>query len=120
MDTGYMGSYVCGIHITAPAWDVSGAKYGGHTVVNNTIGNSGRSSILIGAHKLDGNTSYEPLVASELAFNHVFNGSVTSRDTGVVYTYGVAAGNDWKRTEYHHNIGHDNITDAHNSPMHTI
>ena len=120
MDTGYMGSYVCGIHITAPAWDVSGAKYGGHTVVSNTIGNSGRSSILIGAHKLDGNTSYEPLVASELAFNHVFNGSVTSRDTGVVYTYGVAAGNDWKRTEYHHNIGHDNITDAHNSPMHTI
>ena len=102
-NTAYAGGYVGGIHVRT---DVTpGAEEdlnGGHYITNNTIYNTGRAGLgMLGNDKTKG---FYPM---ELAYNHVYQGSITARDTGVFYEYGGTYGTDKRRTQFHHNYIHD-------------
>ncbi len=101
-NTSYTGSYPGGITITSENWLPDTLPRGGHTITNNTIFNSGRGA-LCNFETQNSEGAVRPIMACEIAYNRVYNGSLTARDTGVTYQYAVTAGNDKSRTKMHHN-----------------
>lgn len=118
--TGYMGTYPAGVTMEGVKWDEIDAKYGGHTVVGNTITGAGRANIYMSRnYSVQGSTtsSLLPYLPCEFAFNHIYMGSTVARDTGNIYMYGITPGFDRSKTDLHHNITYDIATDARNSYM---
>jgi len=104
----YAGGYPGAVNITRESHEEPLASYGGHVIRNNTMYNSGRALVNMGAftsEELD--DKYAPFVANELTYNRIYQGSITARDTGVTYQYGYTGGNDKRRTQIHHNYVSD-------------
>lgn len=102
-NTAYAGGYQGGIMIgiDTAVEDHSKVLSGGHYITNNTIYNTGRAGLGGGAGADMG------VYPSEMAYNHVYQGSITARDTGVFYEYGITGGTDKRRAQLHHNYVHD-------------
>lgn len=80
---------------------------GGHQFIGNTI-------YSCGAHCLDTNNSGNvntvyPLIPMEIAYNHMYEGTQYSRDSGLVYMHYGHYGNDREFTQVHHNLVHDSL-----------
>ena len=108
-DCGYMGSYVAGFYDSWAGTDDIRTPRSGNLVVNNTIDKVGRAMYHMetaqqGWNIADGSTPYLP---TEVAYNDLKNGSITSRDTGVVYMFGAIMGSDRKHHDIHHNVVSD-------------
>lgn len=118
--TSYAGAYPSGITVESIRGEDPTKLYGGHTVVSNTVYSTGRSCFYMTRGPIENAEYYTvyPMVASEISYNYLHHGNVTAHDTGNVYTYGITAGNDWSKTEVHHNIIHDNVTDPTDSQLH--
>ena len=97
-NTAYGGGYMGGIQVIADESvpDLTKELFGGHFITNNTIYNTGRAGLGIDGQQVG-------IYPCELAYNRVYNGALTTRDTGVYYEYGVTAGTDKNRTKLHHN-----------------
>ncbi len=80
---------------------------GGHFITYNTLYNAGRAVYNVGSTTNPANGKYYGLSPIEFAYNRCFNGSMTARDTGVVYEYGHTGGNDVARATMHHNFVYD-------------
>ncbi|MBR6599465.1 MAG: hypothetical protein IKK88_04115, partial [Oscillospiraceae bacterium] len=102
-NTAYAGGYIGGIHVLVDNDAGSEDDFnGGHYITSNTIYNTGRAGLgMLGNDKTKG---FYPM---EMAYNHVYQGSITARDTGVFYEYGGTYGTDKRRTQFHHNYIHD-------------
>lgn len=108
-DCGYMGSYVAGFYDSWAGTDDIRTPRSGNLVVNNTIDKVGRAMYHMemaqqGWNIAEGSTPYLP---TEVAYNDLKNGSITSRDTGVVYMFGAVMGSDRKHHDIHHNVVSD-------------
>ncbi len=118
--TGYMGTYPAGVTLEGVKWDAIDAKYGGHTVVGNSIVGAGRANLYMSRNYSEpgSNTcSMLPYLPCDFSFNHIWMGSTVARDTGNIYMYGITAGYDRAFTDMHHNITYDIATQARNSYM---
>ncbi len=105
-DCGYMGSYVAGFYDSWAGTDDVRTPRSGNLVVNNTIDKVGRAMYHMeiaqnGWNVADGFTPYLP---TEVAYNELKNGSLTARDTGVVYMYCSTMGSDRQHHDIHHNV----------------
>ena len=98
---GYAGSYVSGLYFTGEAWKPSDSKRGGHTIVHNTIYNTGRSVM---QHTRPAGQGLWPYLAEEIAYNDFHDAILTSLDTGITYEYYAMLGNDKHFTQMHHNL----------------
>ena len=102
-DCGYMGSYISGVRLQCDKTiDKRKTTMGGHTLIYNSICNTGRA--LISAGGGDHTTGIPPYLACEIAYNDIYNGNLETLDTGNLYTYGITMGNDRKYTRIHHNL----------------
>lgn len=102
-NAGYGGIYPGGITVELERWAGDTIKRGGHTITHNTVANTSRAGLQVSyCNNKEGHPF--PMLPCELAYNRVYNGSVTARDTGVFYTYGVTAGFDRSRSLMHHNM----------------
>lgn len=104
-DCGYMSSYAGGFFDAWVGTDDIRTPRSGNFIFGNTIDRTGRSAYNMdiaqqGWNSADGHTPYMP---SELAFNDFLNGSVASKDTGVLYMFGAVIGSDKKHHDIHHN-----------------
>lgn len=117
--TGYMGTYPAGVTLEGVKWDTIDAKYGGHTVVGNSITGAGRANLYMSRnYSAPGTTNpVLPYLPCDFSFNHIWMGSTVARDTGNIYMYGITPGYDRKLTDMHHNITYDIATSARNSYM---
>lgn len=70
----------------------------GHTIINNTVYNAGRSGLV---HRKTG--------AAEIAYNHIFDCGLLTTDLGATYCYQT----DGNGTVIHHNWVHDIVTTDH-------
>lgn len=108
-DCGYMGGYMGGIFITSTG--VSNAETnvakqrGGWGIYNNTVRRSGRSALEMASIENPWWNAYgmEPFIAGEIAYNDFCDGSISARDTGVVYIHGMMLGTDRKKFKLHDN-----------------
>ena len=128
--TGYSGTYIAGITIDSKVNpDNFEEPVGGHTIIHNTVYSASRAVMYIrGGGRTDTpymlESGFNPapngaIMSCDIGYNHFYDANVQSRDTGVIYSYGVSAGNDWRRTQMHHNSAHDNVTSNANSTQHT-
>ena len=128
--TGYSGTYTAGITISNKINPNNFEEpVGGHTIVHNTVHSASRAVLQIGGgsrtdtpYMLESGFNETPsgaIMGCDIGYNHFYDANVQSRDTGVIYSYGVSAGNDWRRTQMHHNVAHDNVTSNANSTLHT-
>lgn len=103
-DTGYGGYYISGIDILVDEKCFFQVE-GGHSILYNSIANTGRSSIHIGGHNYPSAGDYGviSLVANEVAYNDCRDGMMYSRDGGLIYAYWTDLGNDIIKTKVHHN-----------------
>lgn len=118
--TGYMGTYPAGVTLEGVKWDEIDKKYGGHTVVGNSITGAGRANLYMSRnYSAKGSTSVSmlPYLPCDFSFNHIWMGSTVARDTGNIYMYGITPGYDRAMTDMHHNITYDIATQARNSYM---
>lgn len=102
-NAGYGGIYPGGITVELERWKGDTIKRGGHTITHNTVSNTGRAGISVCYCPNKQKHPY-PMLACEIAYNRVYNGSITARDTGVYYQYGITSGFDRSRTLMHHNM----------------
>lgn len=115
---GYMGSYVSGIYACSEPWGKASDARGGFAVYHNTISNAGRSLIGVQGTEFlndghivdyqwqtdDGALTYNlPYVPFEIAYNDLHGGTLTSMDTGLIYTYMVTCSNDAGKSRIHNN-----------------
>lgn len=118
--TAYAGTYPSGITVEGSHAGDPKSVCGGHSIIGNTSYGSGRACIYVSRNTIPNVTpvtSY-PMVASDISYNYLHHGNVVSHDTGNFYTYGTTLGNDRRRTEVHHNISHDLVTDPVDSKLH--
>lgn len=121
-NTSYGGGYPGAININRMFYEDPLGAYGGHVIRNNTMYNSGRALVNMASEYIQkvngkwifieefdatGETFWAPYVANELAYNRIYQGCLTSRDTGITYQYGYTGGNDKRRTQIHHNYVYD-------------
>lgn len=118
--TSYAGTYPSGITIEGVRWDDAKAKYGGHTIVGNTSWGAGRGCLYISRNYTPDEMHVLPVIACDVGYNHFYYGSVTARDSGVIYMHGTTLGNDWMKTKIHHNVIHDYVTSVTDNVMATI
>lgn len=110
---GYMGSYVAGISINTEGYKPTSSKSGGHIILRNSLYNSGRAPLNLSAYEermysADEASSIMPMT---IAYNDIYNGNISARDTGIIYFWGVAVGTDLVKTKIHNNIVHDGWID---------
>lgn len=112
LNTDYAGIYPSGITIEGERWNSRNIVRGGHTVIYNTVKYAGRGCLynsLNDRQISQGTTSVFPTVANDIGYNEFGRGCLVSRDGGVVYEHGIAAGNDEKQSRLHHNVVYDNV-----------
>lgn len=83
------------------------AQTGGHQFIANTVYSTG-------AHAFDANNSgnaneVNPILPMEVAYNHFYDTTLTSRDSGAVYMHYGHYGHDREFTQVHHNLVHDSL-----------
>ncbi len=105
----YSGGYPGNINVSVDedkARQNADAMFGGHFITYNTLYNAGRHVYCApGATRADG--TYFGVSPIEFAYNRCFNGSLMTRDTGIIYEYGHVGGNDVARAAVHHNLVYD-------------
>ena len=112
-DVGYAGSVVAGIIAAPKTYEGMYANvYGGHSVCNNTVENSGHSFWTVNSYK----GSQMPYIPCEVAYNEFRNGMLTSADTGMTYEYFVNMGYDGVMSELHHNYIYLTTEEADKNP----
>ncbi|MBO4897868.1 MAG: DUF1565 domain-containing protein [Clostridia bacterium] len=117
----YMGTYPGAITLEGVKWDEPTAKYGGHTVVANTLVGSGRANLYLSRNQAaKGSDMMLPYIGCDLSFNRIRMGATVSRDTGSFYSFGLTAGNDLVHTRLHHNVVYDIGTSTENSSINTL
>lgn len=99
-ECGYAGSYVSGLYFTTESWKADNTPRGGNSVYGNTVYRAGRAAIQF--TRAAGGTIL-PHLPSEIAYNDFHDGTLTSLDTGIVYSYYVLLGHEKLFTNYHHN-----------------
>lgn len=120
-NTSYRGAYPGAIYIARYGYESPLAYYGNHVVRNNTLYNGGRALVTMGGNAVASmDNKFAPFVGNELSYNSISNGSITARDTGLVYQYGYTGGNDKRRTKIHHNyvynlMNYDRIYDPYDA-----
>ncbi len=103
-NTSYSGAYPGGIYVLPDLSKGEAAAdevFGGHFITYNTLSNAGRSLILLCSTVDDVVLAAVPV---EIAYNRIYNGALSSRDTGITYEYGFTGGNDKSKTRMHHNF----------------
>lgn len=114
-NTSYGGGYPGAVNIARMRYEEALGSYGGHAVRHNTLYNGGRALVNMASVAITDSKeayaegTYAPFVANELAYNRIYQGSITARDSGVTYQYGYTGGNDKRRTQIHHNYVYDNM-----------
>ncbi len=111
-DTGYGGYYISGIDIQVDEKCFTELE-GGHSILYNSIVNSGRSAIHIGGPNYPSAEDYGVIsvIANEIAYNDCRRGMLFSRDGGMIYSYWTDLGNDIIKTKVHHNHVYDSWRD---------
>ena len=105
-DCGYMGSYVSGIVCMADPYGTNTDPRGGHAIYQNTLRRAGRRLFGVSTHEewLKTTGYLTPFIPYELAYNDIYDGSLTTRDSGNVYSYGVSLGTERLKSKDHHNL----------------
>jgi len=104
-DCAYSGTYAGNVNMLPEIGSEFDGPRGGHKIVHNTLYNAGRSTLNFSQnHKDKKRTTY---MASDIAYNRVFNAGLCSQDGGNFYAYQVNL-ND---TRIHHNLFYDNWTE---------
>ena len=108
-DTGYSGTYVGGIYSSGRAYEDKETPRGGTIIFSNTIGRTGRHGIGISMNEdwfnpNAVNTGVAAYIPEIVAYNDVYDGSITARDTAPWYQYGVAAGTERAKSRHYNNL----------------
>jgi len=111
-DCAYSGTYAGNVNMRPEIGSDFDGPRGGHTITHNTLYNAGRSVINISQGDVPGEPCEgfwhrTPYLASEIAYNRVYNAGLCSQDGGNFYCYQVNL-ND---TRIHHNLFYDNWTE---------
>ncbi len=102
---GYMGNYVGGFSFDVEIWKGINTPRGGHTIVSNTVKNSGRGALQVMPNiATEKSWKLTPWIANEIAYNDFYDGTLITRDAGLVYSYMTSLGNDKIQSKYHHNV----------------
>lgn len=109
---GYMGTYVSGINIETEPWEPYTVQRGGLTIIGNTLYNAGRSVINVGSDHSSWSTGIVPFLPCEIAYNDMHDGTLFSRDSGIIYECSAVMGFDWLKTKLHHNLIYYNLNDV--------
>lgn len=111
MDVDYMGSST-GAGITGlPRYDAQkGDITGGQTITHNTVKRTSRSSLTWGGVGKAEEYEVGEMLPLEIAYNEFVDDSISSLDTGTVYTHGTWSGHELMPTRAHNNFTYETYT----------
>lgn len=115
-DCGYNCMQMAGIHIAGRPYEPFTKLRGGHSIYNNTIYNTGRSSLQVSSADKSG-YSYMSFLPMETAYNDFHGGNLDSTDTGLSYEYTVTMDLDGYDSKLHHNYVYYNVEPEDKAPQ---
>lgn len=111
LDTDYMGaSSGAGIAVGVESWKTMTDVKGGHTITHNTVKRTSRSSITFGGNSKTASYQVAQLMPMEVAYNECVDDSLSSLDTGTIYTHGANLGHNMLKSRLHNNFTYETYT----------
>lgn len=98
----YGGTSCGGVHMDTEMFKPQNTKRGGHTIIYNTISKIARNAVELQRSEGIG-WSAQTFLPFEIAYNDIFDSSICTLDTGMIYLWGGYVGDDFTRTKIHNN-----------------
>ncbi len=98
----YGGTSCGGVHMDTEMFKPQDTKRGGHTIIYNTISKIARNAVELQRSEGTG-WGQQTFLPFEVAYNDIYDSSICTLDTGMIYLWGARVGDDFTRTEIHNN-----------------